>query len=251
MKALIIEDEKPAARRITQLLEEVDQAIEIIAILDSIESSVSWLKQHPKPEIIFMDIHLADGSSFEIFKQVIITSPIIFITAYNEYALDAFKVNSIDYLLKPLKKVDLELAILKYKNLQLSFSYIPIENYIQSTSKQFKDRFVVRLGNKIIALNIDDIAYFYSKDKLSFIADRTGKSFPVDLSLDKLETLLNPQHFFRVNRQILAHSSAIKEIHASSKSRIQLELSPSSPIEAIISSERSSFFKRWLRHENI
>jgi DNA-binding LytR/AlgR family response regulator len=249
MKVLIIEDEKPAARRVVQLLMEVDPSIQILAILDSIEASVEWLKLNTNPELIFLDIHLADGSSFEIFKKVEVRSPIIFITAFNEYAIDAFKVNSIDYLLKPLKKVDLEQAFLKYKNMQFNFSQLAIDGLVQNLEKKYKDRFVVRLGNKIISVMIDEIAYFYSKDKLSFISDKQGRSLPIDLSLDKIETLVNPLDFFRVNRQIIAHSSSIKEIQTSSKSRIILDLLPASPVEALISSERSSVFKKWLKRE--
>jgi len=249
MKALIIEDEKPASRRITKLLLEVDPNIEILSILDSVESSIQWLSQNPEPEIMFMDIHLADGSSFDILKKTNVSCPVIFITAYDEFAIDAFKVNSVDYLLKPVKKEDLETAILKYKNLKHSFSNIGIENLVNSSSKKYKDRFVIKLGNKIKSILIEEIAYFYSKDKLSFICDKEGKNYPIDLSLDKIELLLDPNDYFRVNRQIITHASSIKDIQTSTKSRIILTLQPASNIEAVISSERSSIFKKWLKKE--
>ena len=198
---------------------------------------------------MFMDIHLADGSSFNLFKKVTVTSPVIFVTAYDEYALDAFKVNSVDYLLKPVKKADLEAAIIKLKNLQLAFSQTSIEHLIHSLGRKYKDRFVIKLGNKIKTVMVDDIAYFYSKDKLSFICDKESKSYPVDLSLDRIETLLDPEVFFRVNRQIITHASAIREIQTGAKSRILLELNPPCQIEAVISSERSALFKKWLKKE--
>lgn len=249
MKALIIEDEKPASRRLTKLLLEVDPSIEIIATLDSVESSLEWLSKNPAPHILFLDIQLADGSSFDILKKTKVTCPVIFVTAFDEYAIDAFKVNSVDYLMKPVKKQELEAAILKYKNLKHSYSTLGIENLLETSGKKYKDRFVIKLGNKIKSILIDEIAYFYSKDKLSFICDKDGKNFPIDMSLDRLESLLDPQVFFRVNRQIIAHASAIKEIQTASKSRIVLSLEPHPSIEAIISSERSSIFKKWLKKE--
>ena len=249
MKALIIEDEKPAARRITKLLLEVDPTFEIVAILDSVESSIQWLKNNPEPNILFMDIHLADGSSFNILKNTNVSCPIIFITAYDEYAIDAFKVNSVDYLLKPIKKQELETAILKFKNLPYSYSKIGVDTMITTSEKKYKDRFVIKLGNKIKSILTNDIAYFYSKDKLSFICDKEGKNYPIDLSLDKIEGLLQPDLFFRVNRQIITNLSSIKDIQTSSKSRIILTLEPTSAIDAVISSERSSIFKKWLKKE--
>lgn len=249
MKTIIIEDEKPAARRITKLLLEVDPGIEILGVLDSVESATQWLTKNPSPDIMFMDINLGDGSSFEILKKTNVACPVVFITAYDEFAIDAFKVNSVDYLLKPVKKEELEAAILKYKNLQHQYSTIGIDNLLNSTGKKYKDRFVIKLGNKIKSVLVNDIAYFYSKDKLSFICDKEGKNYPIDMSLDKLEALLDPNDFFRVNRQIITHSNSIKDIQTASKSRIILTLEPHSSIEAIISSERSSIFKKWLKKE--
>jgi two-component system response regulator LytT len=249
MKALIIEDEKPAARRIIKLLLEVDPTIEILTILDSVESSIEWLSKNPAPEIMFLDIHLSDGSSFDILKKTNAACPIIFITAYDEYAIDAFKVNSVDYLLKPVKIQDLESALLKFTNLKNSYSSIGVENLVNTVEKKYKDRFVIKLGNRIKSIMIDDIAYFFSRDKLTFICDNEGKNSPIDISLDKLEKLLDPNDFFRVNRQIISKASSIRDIQTSSKSRIILTLDPPSVIEAVISSERSSIFKKWLKKE--
>lgn len=249
MKTLLIEDEKPAVRRITKLLQEADPAIEIVATLDSVESSVAWLSSHPAPELIIMDIHLADGSSFEIFRKVNVQSPVIFTTAFDEYAIDAFKVNSVDYLLKPIKHAELESALLKFKNLRNHYSGAGIDNLVQQSGTRFKDRFVIRLGNKIKSVLTSEIAYFYSRDKLSFICDKEGKHYPIDLSLDKLEALLDPEQFFRVNRQIITHLSSIVDIQTSTKSRIILTLKPPCSIESVISSERSAIFKKWLKKE--
>ena len=250
MKALIIEDEKPAARRLTKLLFETDPTLTIEATLESVESAVQWLSKNPSPDILFMDIHLSDGSSFDILRKTKINCPVIFVTAFDEYAIDAFKVNSIDYLLKPVKKEDLEAAILKLKNLQLNYSAPGIELLLQSSGKKFKDRFVIKLGNKIKSVQVEDIAYFFSKDKLSFICDQEGKTYPIDMSLDKIENLLNPADFFRVNRQIITTYKSIRDIQTTSKSRIQLVLHPHSSIDAVISSERSSLFKKWLKRES-
>ena len=249
MKAIIIEDELPASRRLSKLIAETDPSIEIEKILDSVESSVEWFKQHPEPRLLFMDIHLSDGSSFEIFKKVSVQGPVIFTTAYNEYAIDAFKVNSIDYLLKPIKKLDLEAALFKLKNLLPNFTNEQIANVSNDHNSKYKERFVIKFGNKIKTLMADEIAYFYSKDKLSFICDTEGRNYPFDMSLDKIEGLLNPDIFFRVNRQILTHSKSIVDIQTSTKSRIILTIQPSTPIESIISSERSSLFKKWLKKE--
>lgn len=249
MKVLLIEDEKPASTRLQKLLHEVDTEIEILDVLDSIENSIEWLNTHPMPKLIFMDIQLSDGLSFSIFKKTKVECPVIFITAYDEYAIDAFKVNSIDYLLKPVKKQDLETALLKFKNLQFSYSSLQFDALSIDKQKQYKDRFIIKLGNKIKQVIIEDIAYFFSRDKLSFICDKEGKSYPIDLSLDKIEALIDPSIFFRVNRQIIAHHQAIKDIQTSIKSRIILTLEPPTQIEALISSERSSLFKKWIKKE--
>lgn len=249
MKLLLIEDEKPAVRRITKLLQEADPEIEIVGTLDSVEASVAWLSGHPPPDLMIMDIHLADGSSFEIFKKVKVQCPVIFTTAFDEYAIDAFKVNSVDYLLKPIKLPELETALLKFKNLRNHYSSAGVESLVQNNSVRFKDRFVIRLGNKIKSVPTNEIAYFYSRDKLSFICDKEGKHYPIDLSLDKLETLLDPEYFFRVNRQIITHASSIVDIQTATKSRIILTLKPPCSIESVISSERSAIFKKWLKKE--
>jgi len=249
MKVLIIEDEMPAAQKLKKLVHEIDLSIEILGILESIDDTVLWLQNNQFPDLIMMDIHLADGSSFEIFKEIDIECPVIFITAFDEYAIDAFKVNSVDYLLKPVKREDLETAILKFKNLQHTYSRVPVDTLVGSAGKHYKDTFVIKIGTRIKSLDINNIAYFFSKGKLTFIGEHDGRTYPLNLSLDKIQLLLDPHSFFRVNRQILAHRASIKEIQMLDKSKIKLHLEPPLKIESVISTERTSVFKKWLNKE--
>ncbi|MBK6820222.1 MAG: response regulator transcription factor [Bacteroidetes bacterium] len=248
MKALIIEDEKPAAKRLSQLLTQHEPDVEILAVVDSIEDSIIWVQQHPTPDVIFMDIHLADGNSFEIFKRVSIQAPIIFTTAYDEYAINAFKVNSVDYLLKPIKKEELVQALSKLNTLFVKPTSTNISSLINQHEKKYQDRFIIKLGNKLISLETATIAYFFSKDKMTYICDQQAKHYPIDVSLDKIELMLDPKNFFRINRQILANHLSMHEIVTTPKSRLQISLSPPPPssIEPQISSERSAIFKKWL-----
>jgi DNA-binding LytR/AlgR family response regulator len=249
MTTIIFEDEIPAVKRLTKLIQEYDADIQILKVIDSIEDGLKWLKENEAPDFLFMDIHLSDGNSMGIFKLHPIQAPVIFTTAYDEYAIDAFKVNSVDYLLKPIKKEAFSAAMDKLKNIHLkaaktSHEIIPLEE-----PKEFKERFVVKLGNKLIPIETSNIAYFYSKDKISFICDQDGKSFPIDYSLDKIEHMIDPKIFFRVNRQILSSHDAIRDIQIGFKARINLTLFPETNIEASVSSERSSLFKKWIKKE--
>jgi two-component system LytT family response regulator len=220
--------------------------------LDSVETAVYWLQNNPHPDIIFLDIHLADGASFEIFDHVKVNCPIIFTTAYDEYALQAFKVNAIDYLLKPIKVNELSAALEKYKKIHLpaepDFSAL-IESIKQQkgSGNNYLHRLLIRFSNSFKLVEISDAAYFYTKDKITFVVTKsTGKRFPADYPLDRLETMLDPAVFFRINRQFIVNVHAIKEMHPYSKSRVKLDLEPPSDQETIVSTERSSEFKRWL-----
>ncbi len=246
MKVLIIEDESAAANRLAKLIQEIDPSIEVVEQLDSIESSVNWLEKHGAPDLLFMDIHLADGSSFEIFRFVKLDKPVIFTTAYDEYALQAFKVNAIDYLLKPLKKSELEQAINKYRNLQkpAEMNYQALANSLQSDKYNF--RFLIRFGQNIKVVEFRDAAYFYTEDKITFIVTKEGKRYPVEPSLEKLEEMADPRAFFRINRQFIINIESIKEMYAYSKSRVKLKLDPPTDKETIVSTERSPVFKKWL-----
>lgn len=246
MKTLIIEDEAAAVRRISKLILEVDSNIEIVEDLDSIESTLNWLENNPLPDLIFMDIHLADGSSFEIFNHVEIIKPIIFTTAYDQYAIQAFKVNAIDYLLKPIKKVELETALGKYKKWQkpLAFDYKTLAR--EMNRDEYNKRFLIRFGQQIRVIEFRDAAYFYTQDKITFIVTKENKRYPIDYSLDKIEEMADPRTFFRINRQFIINIEAIKEMYAYSKSRVKIDLQPSCDLDTVVSTERSPHFKKWL-----
>jgi len=248
MKILIIEDEQAAARRLQKLLNDINPGHEIIGVLSSIESSVDWLNVNPAPDLILMDIHLADGSSFEIFEKVSIQAPVIFATAYDEYALKAFKVSAIDYLLKPIKQAELEKALDKVSG--NSKKEDTNEGLIQKLEEagliRKAKRILVRMGQSIKLIDLDQVSYFYSKDKISFAVLPGNKRYPLDQSLDQIEQMVDPIHFFRINRQFIVKMEAIDEMIAYSKSRVKLKLNPPTEEDAIVSKERSPEFKKWL-----
>ncbi len=246
MKALIIEDESTAARRLAKLVQEIDPSIEILEQLDSIEASVNWFAQHPMPDLIFMDINLADGLSFELFKLQEITAPVIFTTAFDEYALQAFKVNSVDYLLKPIKKAELEQAIGKYRKLHTpgDINYTALASAMQRD--EYNSRFLIRFGQTIRVVEFREAAYFYTEDKITFLITKGGKRYPIEPSLEKLEEMADPRTFFRINRQFIINIESIKEMFAYSKSRVKLLLDPPIDKETVVSTERSPVFKKWL-----
>lgn len=247
MKILIIEDEQAAARRLQKLLSDIDPGHEVIGVLSSIESSVEWFNTHDAPDLILMDIHLADGSSFEIFEKVSIHAPVIFATAYDEYALKAFKVSAIDYLLKPIKQAELEQALQKAIKPKKEETNTDLIHKLEEAGliKKTK-RILVRMGQSIKLIDLDQVAYFYSKDKISFAVLPGNKRYPLDQSLDQIEQMVDPIHFFRINRQFIVKMEAIDEMIAYSKSRVKLKLNPPTEEDAIVSKERSPEFKRWL-----
>ena len=258
MKTVIIEDEKAAVRNLTSLLNEVKPEAEIIAILDSINSTIEWFGIHPMPELVFMDIHLADGSAFEIFDHISITCPIIFTTAYDEYALRAFKVNSIDYLLKPIGKEDIEHAFEKLDNLQ---DAIPengskrenkeeeLLHLIHSLKKQenYKTHFLIPMkGDKLLPVSIDMIQLFYIKDCQVKAVLTDGMEYNFSLTLDELVDCLNPSLFFRVNRQFLISREAIKDIDLWFNNRLSINLRCKvSDEKVLVSKARVQEFKDW------
>ena len=247
MKALIIEDEAAAVRRMTKLIQEVDPNIEILTDLDSVADAVTWLENNPPPDVIFQDIHLADGSSFEIFNHVEVKSPIIFITAYDEYAIKAFKVSAIDYLLKPLKKGELEVALNKVRKAKgegTTLDYAKLAKALQSG--KYNKRFLIRFGQQIKVVSMKEAAYFYTQDKITFLVTHKGKRYPLDYSLEKIEDMMDKRAYFRINRQFIVNIEAIKDMYAFSKSRVKLTLTPPSELETVVSTERSPFFKKWL-----
>lgn len=253
IKILIIEDEEPAAKRLKKLLTDIEPDIDVLDIIVSISSAIEWLKSNPSPDLIFSDIQLSDGLSFDIFKNAEIQCPVIFITAYDQYAIEAFKVNSIDYLLKPIKNEDLQAAFTKFKKLSSqknqSLDVNKLLNIFNSGRAEYKTRFIVRYGEHIKTIKIEDIAYFFTEDKINFLTTNEGRRYTIDYNLDNLESLLNPKTFFRINRQFIISIHSIKEMFAYSKSRVLIKLNPQAKHETIVSTERSGDFKLWLGDE--
>jgi len=256
MNVLIIEDETATARRLQKLLMEIDPAIQVLAIHESIAQTVKWLGQYGEPDLMIMDINLSDGISFGIFEEVEVNCPVIFTTAYDQYAIQAFKVNSIDYLLKPINKDSLVDSLRKYHKLQhpdggtkLDISRLDIAKLALALGIQKPDymkRLVVRYGEVIKAIEVKDVAYFYSDEKIVFMSLKEGKTYPVDFTLDHLEQRLDPELFFRINRKFVISYHAIGKMISYSKSRVKITLDPPCELEAISSTERSGDFKEWL-----
>lgn len=258
MNILIVEDEQAAARRLEKMLKELAPEAVVVARLDSIEATIQWWQENPAPNLILLDIHLADGASFELFEHVQISCPVIFTTAYDEYALQAFKVNAVDYLLKPIKTNELAAALEKYKRVFAPSVSIPDYAALLHTlhrpdrSVAYLRRMLIRFNNSIKLVEVNDAAYFYTKDKITFVVTRSSaKRFPVDHPLDKLEGMLDPAVFFRINRQFIINVASIHALHPYSKSRVKVELEPSTDLETIVSTERSAAFKKWLVGEQV
>ena len=249
MKALIIEDEVLAAQSLQKLVSEVAPDTEVIGVLQSIEESVAWFNENPMPDLIFMDIHLADGSSFAIFEQVQITCPIIFTTAYDEYALKAFEVSSIDYLLKPINRNDLTRAMSKYKSLvaDKSFDTQALNELVQKigTSKKYKSCFLVPERDKLIPLVTSNIAYFYIDTKTVKAISLDEHTYYMSQTLDDIMMQLNPDDFFRANRQFIVSRKAIKDLTIWFGNKLSLNLLVKIPEEIIISKAKVSEFKNW------
>jgi DNA-binding LytR/AlgR family response regulator len=247
---LIIEDEEAATHRLQKLVAEALPDVNILTPVASIRSAIDWFSNNAAPDLIFLDVHLADGESFEIFKKIKVTSPVIFTTAYDQYALEAFKVNSIDYLLKPIKKDELKRAVDKFLSLGSSndsdINFKKLLAALQSQSSNFKQRFVVKYGEHIKTIETDISAYFYTENKANFLVTKENKRYAIDYNLDQLEELLDPKKFFRINRQFIIGFHAIIEMFSYSKSRVLIKLNPPTKLETIVSSERSASFKSWL-----
>jgi two-component system, LytTR family, response regulator LytT len=251
MKVLILEDESLASEKLENMLRELDPSTEIVSKLQSVAAAIEWLQNNPHPDLIVSDIRLLDGLSFEIFQHVKTDKPIIFTTAYDQYAIKAFEVNSIDYLLKPVQKEKLRASLDKLRNLSsqkqsIAIDYNEVLKLIKSAQSEYKSRFMVRLGQKIVAVPADKIAYFYSENKLTFIVTKDAKKLPLDQALEELIDVLDPRTFFRINRQFIVTFDSIAEIHPYFKGRIKLTLSPKSDDEVVISSERTPEFKKWI-----
>lgn len=250
IKAIIIEDEKIAAESLRQTIADVEPAIEIITVIQTVEDSVEYFSSNPQPDLVFMDIHLADGSSFSIFDKVKIQCPIIFTTAYDEFALKAFEVNSIDYLLKPIIKEDLERAINKFKNFsQKKYDYSEIfRNFAvrnKDEERRYKSYFLVQERDKLIPLSVNDISYIYIDEKATKVVTTDNKSHYFSQNLDEIMQQLDPRKFFRANRQYIVSHESIKDITLWFGNKISLNLTVSTPEKIIVSKARVTEFKTW------
>lgn len=250
MNIIIIEDEKPSARRLQRMLSTLD--IEAEVMLHSVEESIEWFQNHRHPDLIFLDIQLSDGLSFEIFEAIDIKSSIIFTTAYDEYALQAFKLNSIDYLLKPIDEADLKNAVEKYREripqkqlVSLDFDEIK-KLLVNPIEREYKKRFSVKVGQHIKLVNIEDVECFYSENKGTYAFTKEGRNHLLDVTLDEMGEELSPKKFFRVSRKFYVNIDAIKDIVSYTNSRLQIKLQRFDEQEIIVARERVKDFKDWL-----
>jgi two-component system response regulator LytT len=250
MNVIIIEDEKPSARRLQRMLEKLD--IQVKMMLHSVEESLDWFQNNQHPDLIFLDIQLSDGLSFEIFETIDIKSAIIFTTAYDEYALQAFKLNSIDYLLKPIDEDELAKAVKKYQEripqkqtVQIDFNDIK-KLLVNPIDREYKKRFSVKVGQHIKLINIDDIECFYSENKGTYLYCTDGRNYLLDTTLELLESELEPRTFFRINRKFFVNIHAIKDMVSYTNSRLQIKLKTYNTDDVIVARERVKEFKEWL-----
>jgi DNA-binding LytR/AlgR family response regulator len=250
MNVLIIEDEKPAARRLSRMLD--DLGVQVNEMLHSVEESIAWFQENEHPDLIFLDIQLSDGLSFEIFEHVQISSAIIFTTAYDEYALKAFKLNSIDYLLKPIDEDELKAAVDKYKSqhakqpdVQLNFDDIR-KLLVNPLDRKYKKRYTIKVGQHLKIISSEDIECFYSENKATYLHTNTNRNYLIDGALEQVLTELNPENFFRVNRTFIVQINSIKDIVAYTNSRLKIILNSYYETEIIVSRERVKEFKNWI-----
>lgn len=250
MRILIVEDEELAVKKLQKIIAAVDESAEIIGTTDSIKSTVEWLQQHTQPDLILMDIELADGQSFEIFNLTDVKSPVIFTTSYDEYALKAFKVNSVDYLLKPVQKEELLAALNKFKKLKADsnadISTLVKELQQKLLPKEYRKRFLVKHAQKLVSVETGDIAYFYSDGRLNFFKTNDNKKFVVDYTMDELEDMLDPEAYFRISRSFYVSINSIDKIDEYFGNRLILALKPAVDKEALVSREKVTDFKKWM-----
>lgn len=249
MRVLIVEDEHLAAEKLQRQLGKVAPDFEVITVIESVEGAIKFLRDET-PDLIFLDIHLSDGLSFSIFDKVQVSSPIIFTTAFDQYAIQAFKVNSVDYLLKPVSLSDLQYSIDKFKKnfgKEQSFPDLSMLKQALSPEKsQYQKRFLIYTGEKIRTIQVEDAAYFFAEARSVILASTDGKQHVMDYTLDKLEQMLNPDQFFRINRQFIINVDAIGGMVQHTKGRVKIQLEPACTKESIVSAEKASRFKAWL-----
>ena len=251
IKVIIIEDEKPAARRLERMVSDLD--LEVQTLLHSVSESIEWLNNNKHPDLIFLDIQLSDGLSFEIFEHIATKSAIIFTTAYDEYALQAFKLNSVDYILKPIDEEELEAAVKKFRENNKSaeaFDMNQLKSLLssQNSRKTYKSRFTAQVGQHLKLVDVSDIACFYSENKASYMHCFSGRNYPVEIPLEMLEEELDPEKFYRINRKCILNIKAIKDIIAFTNSRLEIKIENFQEFQLIVSRERVKDFKSWLNN---
>ena len=250
MKVLIIEDEAPAVRKLRGLLNNQDVDIEVLADIDTVEEAVEWLSNNPSPDVIFSDIQLADGVSFEIYSKITPKCPIIFTTAYDEYALKAFELNSLDYLLKPYTEEQFNRAFQKIKTTSPNANEVDkiksVLAQLNIKSNQYKERFLVSKAGVLLPIKVEDVAYFYTEDKTINLVTKTKERYFISSSLDELEVILNPSNFYRVNRQYIVNANAIVKIENFFNGKLVIQLHPTAPHEVVVSRARATSFKNWM-----
>jgi DNA-binding LytR/AlgR family response regulator len=251
-KVLIIEDEKPAAEWLRQLILKFDPQISVLAVIDSVSGAVEWFQQNTSPDMVFMDIQLADGLSFEIFERVKVPCPVIFTTAYEEYAVKAFKVNSIDYLLKPIAYNELETAFQKFENSakkveEMQPVTIELLNKVKEMlRKQYKTRFVIKVGEHLKSIPVEEILFFYSLEKATYLCTADFKTYIVDYSLDRISEMVDERRFFRINRKYILSNLSIADTVFYSNSRLKIKLKKPDEESIIVSRDKVAAFKEWL-----
>lgn len=251
IRVVIIEDEEQAASRLKRMVLQFEPQTEIVATIDTVSAAVRWLNHNPAPDLIFMDIQLADGISFSIFEKVHVGCPIIFTTAYDAYALKAFKVNSVDYLLKPIDENELRAALIKFRDVQnrtgaSSTGMTNVQEAIRLLTQKFKTRFVIKVGEHLRTVETSSLLYFVSKDKVTFGVAEDGRSHILDYTLEQLESMLDPDLFFRISRKYIVSSKSIRDIISYSNSRLKLIVQGCDDKEVIVARERVQDFRAWL-----
>ncbi|QHW00208.1 LytR/AlgR family response regulator transcription factor [Spirosoma endbachense] len=277
MTILIIEDEELTARKLQRLLLDVEPTAVIVGMTVSVDESVEWLRSNARPDLIFMDIELADGQSFDIFNHVAVTSPVVFTTAYDEYAIKAFKVSSIDYLLKPIKEDDLRRALAKLQalkevlvsqtgatgpaGLEASLADLlqqlrktpliapaapPLISGMNEANQTYRDRFMIKQGQRLFSIEVDEVAYFITRNKMSFLKTKEGSEWLIDYTLDELSQMLDPRRFFRLNRQVIAELRSVDKVHLYFNGKLKVDMCPVFDEEVVVSREKAGEFKLWL-----
>ncbi|NLP56924.1 LytTR family DNA-binding domain-containing protein [Lutibacter sp. B1] len=250
MNILIIENERPAADKLKRLLKKIDTSITIVGVIETVEGSVNWLQNNPSPDLILLDIQLDDGICFEIFETIKVDTPIIFTTAYNKYVLQAFEVNSVDYILKPIEENELRKALKKFKTYHYKFSGDILKQIFGKLNKQYKTRFLIKIGLHYKSIPVNEICCFYILERATFAKTLSGNEYPIDNSLEYLQKIVDPDKFFRINRSCLVHMNAISDILSYSSSRLQLKLNEKTPSfnkdYLVVSREKVTEFKKWI-----